>query len=51
LASPFEQTENDILSTAKARAKHYPEIWYFEAVSGIGFISASDNICFFRITP
>jgi transposase len=36
-----EQTEKELLSTAKAQAKHYPEIKHFEALPGIGFISAA----------
>ena len=36
-----EQTEKDLLAVARAQAKHYPEIKHFEAVPGIGFISAA----------
>ena len=36
-----EQTEKDLLASARAQAKHYPEIKHFEAVPGIGFISAA----------
>jgi transposase len=36
-----EQTEKELLSAARARAKHYPEIKHFEALPGIGFISAA----------
>jgi transposase len=36
-----EQTEKELLAAAKARAKHYPEIKHFEALPGIGFISAA----------
>jgi transposase len=36
-----EQNEKDILTAAKVQAKQYPEIRYFEAIPGIGFISAA----------
>lgn len=36
-----EQTEKDLLTAAKSQAKHYTEIKCFEAVPGIGFISAA----------
>jgi transposase len=36
-----EQTEKEILAAARAQAKHYPEIKHFEALPGIGFISAA----------
>jgi len=36
-----EQTEKELLAAARAQAKHYPEIKYFEALPGIGFISAA----------
>jgi len=36
-----EQTEKELLAAAKAQAKHYPEIKHFEAIPGIGFISAA----------
>jgi transposase len=36
-----EQTEKELLAAAKAMARNYPEIRYFEAVPGIGFISAA----------
>jgi len=36
-----EQTEKEILAAARAQAKHYPEIKHFEAITGIGFISAA----------
>jgi transposase len=36
-----EQTEKDLLAAARAQAKHYPEIKHFEALPGIGFISAA----------
>jgi len=36
-----EQAEKALLSAARAQAKHYPEIKCFEAVPGIGFISAA----------
>jgi transposase len=35
-----EQTEKDLLAAARAQAKHYPEIKHFQALPGIGFISA-----------
>jgi transposase len=36
-----EQTEKELLAAARARAKHYPEIKHFQALPGIGFISAA----------
>jgi len=36
-----EQTEKELLATARAQAKHYPEIKHFQALPGIGFISAA----------
>ena len=36
-----EQTEKEILAAARDQAKQYPEIKYFEAIPGIGFISAA----------
>ncbi len=36
-----EQTEKELLAAARAQAKHYPEIKHFEALPGIGFISAA----------
>jgi transposase len=36
-----EQTEKELLTAARAQAKQYPEIKHFEAVPGIGFISAA----------
>ena len=36
-----EQTEKSLLAAAKVQAKHYPEIKHFEALPGIGFISAA----------
>ena len=36
-----EQTENDLLTAARAQAKNYPEIKHFQALPGIGFISAA----------
>ena len=36
-----EQTEKELLVAARAQAKHYPEIKHFEALPGIGFISAA----------
>ncbi len=36
-----EQTEKELLTAARAQAKHYPEIKHFEALPGIGFISAA----------
>ena len=36
-----EQSEKDLLAAAKVQAKHYPEIKCFEAVPGVGFISAA----------
>jgi transposase len=36
-----ERTEKDLLAAARAQAKHYPEIKHFEAIPGIGFISAA----------
>ena len=36
-----EQTEKELLVAAKALAKQYPEIKHFEAIPGIGFISAA----------
>jgi transposase len=36
-----ETTENDLLAAAKAQAKSYPEIKYFNALPGIGFIHAA----------
>ena len=36
-----EQTEKELLAAAKVQAKQYPEIKHFEAIPGIGFISAA----------
>jgi len=36
-----EQTERNILLTAKAQGKQYPEIRLFEEIPGIGFINAA----------
>jgi transposase len=36
-----EQTEKELLAAARAQAKQYPEIKHFEALPGIGFISAA----------
>ena len=36
-----EKNENDLLVEAKAQAKQYPEIKYFTALPGIGFIHAA----------
>jgi len=36
-----EQTEKELLAAARTQAKHYPEIKHFEALPGIGFISAA----------
>jgi transposase len=36
-----EQIEKGLLAAARAQAKHYPEIELFEAIPGIGFISAA----------
>ncbi len=36
-----EKTEKELLKAAKIQAKHYPEIKHFEAIPGIGFISAA----------
>ena len=36
-----EQTEEELLAAARAQAKHYPEIKHFQALPGIGFISAA----------
>jgi transposase len=36
-----EQTEKELLAAARVQAKHYPEIKHFEALPGIGFISAA----------
>jgi len=36
-----EQTEKELLSAARAQAKQYPEIKYFEGIPGIGFIHAA----------
>ena len=36
-----EQSEKELLTAARAQAKHYPEIKHFEALPGIGFISAA----------
>lgn len=36
-----EETEKELLVAAKAQAKQYPEIKLFEALPGIGFISAA----------
>lgn len=36
-----EQTEKEFLAAARAQAKQYPEIKHFEALPGIGFISAA----------
>jgi len=36
-----EQSEKELLIAAKSQAKRYPEIKHFEALPGIGFISAA----------
>jgi transposase len=36
-----EQSEKELLATARVQAKHYPEIKHFEALPGIGFIHAA----------
>jgi transposase len=36
-----EQTEKELLAAARVQAKQYPEIKHFEAIPGIGFISAA----------
>src|SRR4030042_1595956 len=36
-----EQTEKELLAAGRSQAKHYPEIKLFEALPGIGFISAA----------
>ncbi|MFH0768717.1 MAG: transposase [Chloroflexota bacterium] len=36
-----EKTEKDLLAAARSQAKNYPEIKNFQALSGIGFISAA----------
>jgi transposase len=36
-----EQTEKELLKAARAQAKQYPEIRHFEALPGVGFISAA----------
>jgi transposase len=36
-----EQSEKELLAAARAQAKQYPEIKHFEALPGIGFISAA----------
>jgi transposase len=36
-----EQTEKELLAAARAQAKYYPEIKYFQALPGIGFIHAA----------
>jgi len=36
-----EQTEKELLAAARDQAKQYPEIKHFEALPGIGFISAA----------
>jgi transposase len=36
-----EHTERDLLAAAKAQAKHYPEIKHFQALPGVGFITAA----------
>jgi transposase len=36
-----ERTEKELLAAARVQAKHYPEIKLFEAIPGIGFISAA----------
>jgi transposase len=36
-----EQTEKELLAAARAQAKNYPEIKHFQALPGIGFISAA----------
>ncbi len=36
-----EQSEKEILAAAKVQATYYPEIKHFEALPGIGFISAA----------
>jgi len=37
----LEKTAKEILTAARAQAKYYPEIKHFEAIPGIGFISAA----------
>ncbi len=37
----LEQTEKEILEAARTQAKYYPETKHFEAIPGIGFISAA----------
>ncbi len=37
----YEQTEKELLEAARAQARQYPEIKHFEALPGIGFISAA----------
>jgi transposase len=36
-----EQTEKELLRAARVQAKQYPEIRHFEALPGVGFISAA----------
>jgi transposase len=36
-----EQTEKELLRAARAQAKYYPEIRHFQALPGVGFISAA----------
>jgi len=36
-----EQCEKELLRAARVQAKHYPEIKHFEAIPGIGFITAA----------
>ncbi len=36
-----EQTEKQLLAAARAQAKRYPEVTHFEALPGIGFVSAA----------
>lgn len=37
----LERTEKNLLAAAKAQAKQYPEIKYFQCIPGIGFIHAA----------
>ena len=37
----LEKTSKELLKAARAQAKYYPEIKHFEAIPGIGFISAA----------
>ena len=45
-----EQNEKDLLAAARAQAKQYPEIKHFEALPGIGFITAA-TISAILVTP